>query len=76
MRAAERTRGRENVAREGEGKSDMQMWSSRLRRGRKSQRNGVGVGNIRGQRDRKDRINKPLAILSCTLVCLLIIQKH
>lgn len=45
----------ENEAREGEGKRDMQMCSARLRRGRKSQRNGVGVGNIRGQRDREPK---------------------
>lgn len=54
-RAAERKRGGENEVREGEGKRDMQMWSARLRRGRKSQRNGVGVGNIRGQRDREPK---------------------
>lgn len=50
-RVVARKRGMQNEA--GEGKRDMQMWSARLRRGRKSQGNGVGVGNIRGQRDRE-----------------------
>lgn len=53
-RGRQRERGRENEAREGEGKRDMQM-SARLRRGSKSQRNGVGVGNLRGQRDREQK---------------------
>lgn len=48
-----RQREREEEKMKREGKRDMQMWCARLRRGRKSHRNGVGVGNMRGQRDRE-----------------------
>lgn len=54
-RAAGRKRGRENEAikRERAGERDMQMQHARLRGGRV--RNGVGVGYMRGQRDREQR---------------------
>lgn len=48
-------REREKEKENEEGKRDMQIWSARLRRG--SQRNAVGVGNIRGQRA-EERISK------------------
>lgn len=39
-------------------KRDMVMWSARLSRGRKSQGNGVGVGNVRGQKRQGAKENK------------------
>lgn len=45
----EREKEKENEER----KRDMQIWSTRLRKG--SQRNAVGVGNIRGQRNSEQK---------------------